>query len=77
MEGNHVDPTAPGNGAFNRIIEAKVSELGGHKSLYSEAFYSPEQFASLYGGELPERIKAVADPDNRFPTLYDKTVNDA
>ncbi len=77
MEGNHVDPSAPGNGAFNRVIEDKVSELGGHKSLYSEAFYSPEEFAKLYGGNLPERIKAVTDPDGRFPGLYEKTVNEA
>lgn len=76
VEGNHVDPSAPGNGAFNRVIEAKVSELGGHKSLYSEAFYSPEEFAELYGGNLPERIKALTDPDGRFPGLYEKTVND-
>ncbi|OFL24632.1 FAD-binding oxidoreductase [Corynebacterium sp. HMSC062A03] len=77
VEGNHVDPSAPGNGAFNRVIEDKVSELGGHKSLYSEAFYSPEEFAKLYGGNLPERIKAVTDPDGRFPGLYEKTVNEA
>ena len=64
-------------GAFNRVIEAKVSELGGHKSLYSEAFYSPEEFAELYGGDLPDRIKALTDPDSRFPGLYEKTVNDA
>ena len=77
MEGNHVDPSAPGNGAFNRVIESKINELGGHKSLYSEAFYSPEKFAELYGGDLPERIKAVTDPSDRFPSLFEKTVNDA
>lgn len=77
VEGNHVDPSAPGNGAFNRVIESKINELGGHKSLYSEAFYSPEKFAELYGGDLPERIKAVTDPSDRFPSLFEKTVNDA
>ena len=64
-------------GAFNRLIEQKVSELGGHKSLYSEAFYSREQFGQLYGGELPEQMKQKYDPDRRFPSLYDKTVNNA
>ena len=34
-------PTRPGR-PRNRAIEAKVSELGGHKSLYSEAFYDRE-----------------------------------
>ncbi|MGP9722791.1 FAD-binding oxidoreductase [Corynebacterium sp. AOP40-9SA-29] len=61
-------------GAFNREIERVVSNLGGHKSLYSEAFYTEEKFAELYGGERPEELKAVFDPDGRFPGLYEKTV---
>ena len=73
---DHVSP-AQEPGAFNKVIEAKVSELGGHKSLYSEAFYTPEQFAELYGGDLPEKMKQQADPAGRFPTLYDKTVNNS
>ncbi|MDO4909387.1 MAG: FAD-binding oxidoreductase [Corynebacterium sp.] len=61
-------------GAFNREIEKKVDELGGHKSLYSEAFYSEEQFAALYGGEIPALVKKVYDPKGRFPSLFDKAV---
>ncbi|AWT25184.1 MULTISPECIES: FAD-binding oxidoreductase [Corynebacterium] len=61
-------------GAFNREIERVVAGLGGHKSLYSEAFYTPEQFAALYGGDLPGKLKDVYDPDGRFPGLYEKTV---
>lgn len=64
-------------GAFNRIIEDKVNELGGHKSLYSEAFYSPERFRALYGGDYPDRMKDAFDPDDRFPTLFEKTVDNA
>ena len=37
----------------NRAIEAKVHELGGHKSLYSEAFYDRETFDRLYDGPTP------------------------
>jgi len=70
-----VPEVAPG--AFNKRIEAKVSQLGGHKSLYSEAFYPREVFEALYGGDLPERMKAKYDPDRRFPGLYEKTVNNA
>jgi len=77
VDGDHVDPSAPNNGAFNRVIESKVNELGGHKSLYSEAFYSREKFEELYGGSLPSTIKAVTDPDDRFPGLYEKTVDEA
>lgn len=73
VPGDHVSPDAK-PGAFNRVIEDKVRELGGHKSLYSEAYYDREEFADLYGGDAPERLKEVYDPDGRFPTLYDKTV---
>ncbi len=58
----------------NRAIEAKVSELGGHKSLYSEAFYEPDEFARLYGGEHLACVKTLHDPDDRLATLYDKVV---
>lgn len=73
---DHVSP-AQEPGAFNKLIEQKVSELGGHKSLYSEAFYSREEFGQLYGGDLPEQMKQKYDPDRRFPGLYEKTVNNA
>lgn len=63
-----------GPGAFNREIERVVSGLGGHKSLYSEAFYTPEEFAALYGGDHPQQLKEIYDPDGRFPGLYEKTV---
>ncbi|WP_363321274.1 FAD-binding oxidoreductase [Nocardioides sp.] len=69
----NVGPDAP-ESPRNRAIEAKVSELGGHKSLYSEAFYEPDEFARLYGGEHLARVKARHDPDDRLATLYDKVV---
>ena len=69
-------PIEPGMdvGAWNRRIEEKISGLGGHKSLYSEAFYSREEFAQLYGGDHAARLKSEFDPDGRFATLYDKAV---
>ena len=69
-------PIEPGRaeGAWNRRIEEEVSRLGGHKSLYSEVFYSREEFAQLYGGEHAARLKATFDPEGRFATLYDKAV---
>ena len=62
------------HGDVNRAIEEKVTELGGHKGLYSEAFYDEETFAALYGGEIYDRTKERYDPHGRFPTLYDKAV---
>lgn len=73
VPGDHVSEDAE-PGAFNKVIESKVHELGGHKSLYSEAFYTREQFEGLYGGDLPDELKKVYDPHGRFPGLYDKTV---
>ncbi|MEH6380811.1 MAG: FAD-binding oxidoreductase, partial [Dietzia cercidiphylli] len=69
-------PIEPGmaEGAWNRRIEEEVSRLGGHKSLYSEVFYSREEFDQLYGGEHAAHLKTRFDPRGRFATLYDKAV---
>ncbi|WP_211357084.1 FAD-binding oxidoreductase [Nocardioides rubriscoriae] len=69
----HVGPDAP-DAPRNRAIEAKVHELGGHKSLYSEAFYDRETFDDLYNGPHVAAVKARHDPDHRLTDLYDKTV---
>ena len=71
----NVGPDAP-QSPRNRAIEAKVSELGGHKSLYSEAFYAPDEFDRLYGGAELARVKAIHDPDDRLTSLYDKVVRE-
>ena len=71
----NVGPDAP-QAPRNRAIEAKVSELGGHKSLYSEAFYAPDEFDRLYGGAELARVKAIHDPDDRLTSLYDKVVRE-
>jgi FAD/FMN-containing dehydrogenase len=68
-----VGPEAP-HAPRNRAIEAKVHELDGHKSLYSEAFYDRETFDRLYDGDNLARVKDRYDPDHRFTTLYDKAV---
>jgi FAD/FMN-containing dehydrogenase len=61
-------------GHFNRLIERKVIELGGIKSLYSDSFFTAEEFARLYGGEAYAALKARYDPDAAFPGLYAKCV---
>jgi FAD/FMN-containing dehydrogenase len=71
----HVGPDAP-DGPRNRAIEAKVQELGGHKSLYSEAFYDRETFDRLYDGPHLAAVKKRYDPDDRLLSLYDKAVRD-
>ncbi|MBA0047578.1 FAD-binding oxidoreductase [Mycobacteroides sp. LB1] len=67
-------PAGATEGATNRLIEHTVSELGGHKSLYSESFYPREEFETLYGGEHYRTLKKTYDPDGRFLDLYTKAV---
>ena len=61
-------------GHFNRLIERKVAELGGIKSLYSESFFPEEEFRRTYGGEAYAGLKRKYDPAGAFPTLYEKCV---
>jgi FAD/FMN-containing dehydrogenase len=61
-------------GHFNRLIEKKVVELGGIKSLYSDSYFPEDEFARLYGGDTYKRLKAKYDPDGAFPDLYAKCV---
>ncbi len=67
-------PVGATEGATNRLIEAKVSELDGHKSLYSDSYYSREEFDELYGGEAYNTVKKTYDPDSRLLDLYAKAV---
>ena len=67
-------PAGPTEGCTNRLIEAKVSDLDGHKSLYSDAFYGREEFEELYGGETYKTVKKTYDPDSRLLDLYAKAV---
>jgi FAD/FMN-containing dehydrogenase len=61
-------------GHFNRLIEGKVVELGGIKSLYSDSFFTEQEFFERYGGAQYARLKAKYDPSGVFPALYEKCV---
>ena len=61
-------------GYFNRLVENKVMELGGVKSLYSDAYYEEERFWSLYNGPVYRALKEKYDPEGRFRNLYQKCV---
>ncbi|MDJ0350531.1 FAD-binding oxidoreductase [Cryobacterium sp. PH29-G1] len=67
-------PAGSADGQTNRLIEGKVSELQGHKSLYSDSYYSREEFYELYGGETYATVKTRYDPDSRLLDLYAKAV---
>jgi len=61
-------------GHFNQLIEAKVTELGGIKSLYSASFFDRDELESIYGGDTYRALKRKYDPDGRFKDLYEKCV---
>lgn len=68
-----VEPGAV-EGDVNRRIESEVTRLGGHKSLYSDAYYDEATFGRLYGGNAYAPVKKKYDPRGRLPTLYEKAV---
>ncbi|MGC5221450.1 FAD-binding oxidoreductase [Micromonospora sp. DT81.3] len=67
-------PVGATEGETNRMIERRVSEFDGHKSLYSEAFYARDEFDELYGGDTYRTVKERYDPDFRLLDLYAKAV---
>lgn len=67
-------PVGTTEGATNRAIEREVGALEGHKSLYSDSFYTREEFDALYGGDAYRAAKARYDPDSRLLDLYAKAV---
>jgi FAD/FMN-containing dehydrogenase len=67
-------PAGSPDGLVNRKIEDAVHDLGGHKSLYSEAFYDQATFEQMYGGEVLAAARGRYDPQGRLSTLYQKAV---
>jgi FAD/FMN-containing dehydrogenase len=62
------------DGAVNRKVEALVDSLGGHKSLYSTAFYSEHDFWQRYPADAYWPVKRKYDPAGRLLDLYTKCV---
>lgn len=59
---------------YNKLLERKVEELGGKKSLYSDAFYDEKTFWKLYNRREYSILKKQYDPQGRLKDLYEKTV---
>ena len=62
------------DGHHNRLIEDKVTELGGRKSLYSSSYYEEDDFWRAYNGSQYELLKKQYDPNGRLLDLYAKCV---
>src|SRR3954451_3879962 len=69
-------PIEPGreDGDVNRAVEDAVAGFGGHKSLYSDAYYDEARFWAKYGGETYRELKQRYDPQARLLDLYAKAV---
>lgn len=61
-------------GYRNRLIERKVAELGGLKSLYSDSYYTREEFWQVFDHAAYLALKARYDPAGLLPDLYAKCV---
>ena len=61
-------------GHHNRLIENRVAELGGIKSLYSDSYFDEERFWRIYDGEAYQALKKKYDPDGKSRNLYQKCV---
>jgi FAD/FMN-containing dehydrogenase len=57
----------------HKLIEDKLRELGGIKTLISHHYYSRDEFWSTRNKRNYDRVKAITDPDNVFRDLYTKT----
>jgi len=72
--GNVSLPEGATDGYFNKQVEEKVTELDGHKGLYSTSFYSRDEFWRLYNGTAYSELKREYDGGGRLADLYDKCV---
>ncbi|GAA3010540.1 FAD-binding oxidoreductase [Streptosporangium longisporum] len=67
-------PRGQFDGYHNRLIENRVHELEGHKSLYSTSFYPEDEFWRFYNGTAYWPVKRAYDGGGRLLDLYDKCV---
>ena len=55
------------------LIEAKLRELGGIKTLISHNYYAKDEFWKIWNAKNYATVKAITDPQNLFRDLYTKT----
>ncbi len=66
--------TAQENGYYNTLIEKKVEDLAGKKSLYSESYYSEDTFWEIYNRDSYFKLKEKYDTKGVLKNLYQKCV---
>jgi hypothetical protein len=58
---------------YHKLMEEKLLELGGLKTLISHNYYSEEDFWKIWNRPPYEELKSRTDPNNIFRDLYTKT----
>jgi len=58
---------------YHKLMEDKLRELGGIKTLISHNYYSRDEFWSTWNKRNYDTVKAITDPHNVFRDLYTKT----
>jgi len=58
---------------YHRLMEEKLGELGGLKTLIAHNYYEEAEFWSIWNKRNYDAVKAVTDPGNVFRDLYTKT----
>jgi FAD/FMN-containing dehydrogenase len=62
-----------GDKNYHRMVEQKLEELGGIKTLIAHNYYSEDEFWSIWNKRDYDAVKAITDPKNVFRDLYTKT----
>lgn len=62
------------SGYYNRRIEEEVIALGGMKSLYSDSYFTVDQFWKIYNKVSYDALKSKYDPGGRLKDLFRKCV---
>jgi len=58
---------------YHKLMEDKLRELGGIKTLISHNYYSRDEFWSTWNKRNYDAVKRITDPNNVFRDLYTKT----
>jgi FAD/FMN-containing dehydrogenase len=62
-----------GDKDYHRLMEAKLRELGGVKTLISHNYYTRDEFWQIWNKPNYDAVKSLTDPRNLFRDLYTKT----
>jgi hypothetical protein len=62
-----------GDTNYYRLMEEKLQELNGIKTLISYNYYQEAEFWQIFNRRNYDTVKAITDPDNIFRNLYEKT----